>query len=77
MARLIANASDGYPNVELLKRYRNGVCHFQRNYSDLRFLDLINGQGVVSWVRELNLAFGRYLLERLLGVLDRGELPSK
>src|ERR1039458_5333345 len=45
------------PNVDLLRRYRNGVLHFQREYSDPRFLDLITAQGVVPWVHELNLAF--------------------
>src|SRR5438034_786877 len=26
------------PNVDLLRRYRNGVFHFQKDYSDDRFL---------------------------------------
>ena len=50
------------PNVTLLRRYRNGVCHYQRQYGDPRFLDVMESQGVVPWVRELNLAFGRCLM---------------
>lgn len=53
------------PNVDLLRRFRNGVCHYQRNYADPRFLDLVQAQGVVPWVRQLNLAFGRYFLQKL------------
>jgi hypothetical protein len=53
------------PNVDLLRRFRNGVCHYQRNYNDPRFLDLVQAQGVVPWVRQLNLAFGRYFLQKL------------
>lgn len=53
------------PNVDLLRRFRNGVCHYQRNYSDPRFLDLMQAQGVVPWVRPLNQAFGRYFFLNL------------
>jgi len=52
------------PNVDLLKRYRNGVFHFQKNYFDNRFSDLIvNGINVVEWITELNREFGRFFLE--------------
>lgn len=51
------------PNVDLLRRFRNGVCHYQPQYDDPRFLDLVQAQGVVPWVRQLNLAFGRYFLQ--------------
>lgn len=52
------------PNVALLKRFRNGVFHYQRDYWDERFVGFI-GEGVASvdWVRALNRAFGRYFLE--------------
>lgn len=53
------------PNIDLLHRFRNGVCHYQRNYSDPRFLDLMQAQGVVPWVRQLNMTFGRYFLQNL------------
>jgi hypothetical protein len=52
------------PNVELLRRYRNGVFHFQPEYNDQRFLEFME-QGVdeVNWVRSVNEQFGRYFLE--------------
>ena len=52
------------PNVNLLRRYRNGVFHFQPEYNDARF-DQFMTQGVdqVTWVRTLNEQFGRYFLE--------------
>jgi hypothetical protein len=54
------------PNVEFLKRYRNGVFHFQRDYNDKRFLEFMTqGTDEVTWVRSLNEQFGRYFLERL------------
>ena len=53
------------PNVDLLRRFRNGVYHYERNYNDPRFLDLLQAQDVVPWVRRLNLAFGRYFLQQL------------
>jgi hypothetical protein len=52
------------PNVDLLRRYRNGTFHYQRKYFDERFLGLIEkGVDVVTWVRSLNRAFGAYFLE--------------
>jgi len=50
-------------NVELLRRYRNGVFHFQHEYFDDRFTGFMTkGQNAVDWVRALNRAFGRYFL---------------
>jgi hypothetical protein len=52
------------PNVQLLRRYRNGTFHFQRKYLDERFTDLFaKGTDAVAWVRDLNTEFGRYFLE--------------
>ena len=53
------------PNVELLKRYRNGVCHFQKKYFDSRFMNLIHEKSVVAWLQVLNREFGRFFLEYL------------
>jgi hypothetical protein len=53
------------PNVDLLKRYRNGAFHFQKNYFDQRFRGFIESQDSVEWVRELNLAFGRFFLREI------------
>lgn len=53
-----------FPNVELLRRYRNGVFHFQKEYNDERFMGFIrDGQDCVWWIRILNREFGRYFLE--------------
>jgi len=59
-------------NVKLLKRYRHGVFHFQKNYFDERFVEFMrDGKDAVSWVRNLNLEFGRYFLEK-----GRAKYPS-
>lgn len=54
------------PNVKLLKRYRNGVFHYQRIYLDARFHELWGeGVNVVSWVRELDEAFSEYFVRQM------------
>lgn len=54
-------------NVALLKRYRNGIYHFQKNYYHSKFMDLIaKGQNVAAWVRSLNSEFGRWFLTQFL-----------
>lgn len=52
-------------NVSLLKDYRHAVSHYFPEYFDSKFLNFIEAKGAVSWVRELNLAFGAYFLARL------------
>ena len=53
------------PNVDLLKRYRNGAFHFQKNYFDERFLEFIrDGKDAAAWVDDLNRAFGDYFIRR-------------
>jgi hypothetical protein len=50
--------------VELLRRYRNGVFHFQKTYFDRRFVNILEqGKDFVTWVRKLNGEFGRYFLQ--------------
>lgn len=50
-------------NLALLKRYRNGTFHFQKNYFDDRFLGLMQrGVDVAVWARNLHDAFGSYFL---------------
>lgn len=57
----------GSKNVELLKRYRNGVFHFQSKYSNSRFTDFMTvGENAVEWIRQLNKEFGRYFRNRIL-----------
>lgn len=50
-------------NVDLLRRYRNGVFHFQHKYFDSRFLELMeNGDDIVNWVRGLRDEFSRWFI---------------
>lgn len=52
------------PNVELLRRYRNGVFHYQSEYYDNRFMEFMQqGEDCVEWVRDLNLEFGAFFLQ--------------
>lgn len=58
-------------NVALLKRYRNGVFHFQKEYYDKRFIELMeNGIDITNWIRDLRDEFSRWFLEK------HGKLPS-
>jgi hypothetical protein len=61
-------------NVGHLRRYRNGVCHFQPTYLDARFVELMSSSGSVAWIRQLNSAFGRWFLEEYA---RRGHVASK
>jgi hypothetical protein len=52
-------------NVVLLKRYRNGVFHFQKEYYDKRFTELMeNGLDIANWIRDLRDEFSRWFLEK-------------
>ena len=53
------------PHVDLLRRTRNGVFHFQKAYFDKRFLGFVTTDRTADWVRTLNQAFGRYFLGHL------------
>ena len=54
------------PHVEELRRYRNGVCHFQKNYFDERFGEICrDSPSSVPWVRELSRSFGEFFLRTL------------
>lgn len=50
------------PNTDLLKRYRNGVFHFQTDYNDERFENFFKETTTVVWVRKLNEEFSRFFL---------------
>lgn len=51
-------------NVDLLRRYRNGVFHFQKDYHDERFMKLMKeGEDVANWIRDLRDEFSRWFLE--------------
>ena len=51
------------PNLQLLKRYRNGAFHYQKDYFDARFMDFQAAQDSVPWVRGLSLALGGWFLD--------------
>lgn len=47
--------------VDLLRRFRNGVDHYQATYWDDRFTDFVAGGAESAvWVRSLHSAFGRW-----------------
>ena len=50
-------------NLNYLRRYRNGVFHFQKKYFDDRFMDLISAKSSPTWIRELHTEFSRYFLD--------------
>lgn len=51
-------------NTDLLRRYRNGIFHFQKEYYDDRLFELIKeGTNVVHWIRLLNQSFGTYFAD--------------
>lgn len=52
-------------NKDLLRRYRNGVFHFQEDYNDERFEKFFQEKTTVEWIRSLNKEFGRWFLEQL------------
>lgn len=52
------------PNVDLLRRYRNGAFHFQKKYFDDKFHDFWKkSEETVPWVRLLNEAFSQFFLD--------------
>jgi hypothetical protein len=49
-------------NLELLKRFRNGVYHYQPDYFDKRLTNpFVLGKDFDDWVESLTHAFARYL----------------
>lgn len=52
--------------LNLLKRYRNGVFHFQKEYLDDRFANLMNdGRDSVKWIGDLHESLGAFFLQWL------------
>lgn len=52
--------------IDILRRYRNGVFHYQENYNDRRFTDLYSeGKTSVVLIRTLNEELARYFLENM------------
>jgi hypothetical protein len=53
-------------NVALLKRFRHGAFHFQREYFDNRFSNFwYDSKKTVPWVRQLNDAFSQFFLKEV------------
>ena len=51
-------------NVRLLRRYRNGVFHFQKDYFDERFLGFLrDGINHLIWIRKLHQEFDRFFYD--------------
>lgn len=53
------------PNLEILRRFRNGACHYQPDYLDPRFMDFQSAPGTVKWIRDLSGAFGTWFLAKI------------
>ena len=64
------------PNVDLLRRYRNGVDHYQKDYFDGRFLDFMGPPETPQWARDLNGEFGRFLIETIRKRTGAAASPS-
>jgi hypothetical protein len=48
------------PHLDLLRRYRNGVFHFQADYFDRRYSDLTTHGEAIAWVNKLHGGFTAY-----------------
>jgi hypothetical protein len=66
------------PFVDLLRRYRNGVFHYQREMWDERFENFLREGGAAArWVRHLHLALGNWLQARVEEMADAAEESGK
>lgn len=57
-------------NVDLLRRYRHGVFHFQETYFDARLTDFVSETSTPGWMSDLREAFSNWFLQWLK---DNGE----
>jgi hypothetical protein len=51
------------PHLNLLRRFRNGAFHFQRDYFDPRFTDVLSSEPITDWAVQLHNEFRRFFLE--------------
>jgi hypothetical protein len=65
------------PNVRFLKKYRDGVFHFQRNYFDDRFLGFIKAGDSVEWVRTIHSELGEYFRREIPQLHGRADDESQ
>lgn len=49
--------------VDLLKKYRNGMFHYQKQYYDKRFTEFMRYPDTPEWVHDVHSAFSRYFLD--------------
>ncbi len=52
-------------NYELLRRYRNCVFHFQKDWHDPRFDDFHKEDSTVDWTIKLHTELWRFFLEKI------------
>lgn len=50
------------PKVDLLRLYRNGAFHFQKDYCDHRFQGFMSDKDAANWVKKLNTEYGRWFI---------------
>lgn len=49
------------PHLDFLRRFRNGIYHFQEDYFDKKFMDALGrGEDFDKWAESLTFAFARY-----------------
>ena len=66
------------PFVDRLRRYRNGVFHFQKEYFDPRLATVLDEPGeFLDWAAALNKAFSHYFLRRFAGAVGVELLDSE
>jgi hypothetical protein len=53
------------PNVEFLRRCRNGTFHFQKDYFTPKQLEFMEQKDSVSWIREVTEAFSQFFLREI------------
>lgn len=59
------------PNHDLLRRFRNGMFHFQRDYHDDRFVGLIvRGDDSAAWIESFHSAIGNAILMRMRQLIE-------
>ncbi len=64
------------PNVALLKRFRNGMFHFQKGWLDLKLTDFCGAPDAVEWVNTLAKELRRYLLAEMARISAKPGSPA-
>ena len=61
----IDNLLNEHEKLELLRRFRNGAFHVQKEYISEKYLDFIAAKNSAEWVSKVSEALGRYLIDEL------------